>query len=200
MTDAFDVLTRLRSIRAGQPQVVDVPEIGFLMLDGVGDPASAPAYAEAVEALFAMAYGTKFHLKRIAGSEFKVGPLEGLWSTDATGDVWGSRDQWRWTIMISQPDAVTPEVVEAVAAVVTKRRANASVPRVRLERFAEGRCAQVLHAGPYGEAERPSIEALHRFIAESGLTERGQHHEIYLSDARRTAPERLRTILRHPVG
>ena len=200
MTDAFDVVTRLRSVRAGQPQVVDVPEIGFLMLDGKGDPASDPAYTEAVEALFAIAYGATFHLKRTEGIEFKVGPLEGLWSTDATGDVWGSRDRWRWTIMIAQPDDVTSEVVETVAAKAAKRRANAAVPRVRLERFEEGRCAQLLHAGPYGEAERPSIEALHRFIAESGLTERGRHHEIYLSDARRMAPGRLRTILRHPVA
>ena len=101
--------------------------------------------------------------------------------------------------MIAQPDDVTSEVVETVAAKAAKRRANAAVPRVRLERFEGGRCAQLLHAGPYGEAERPSIEALHRFIAESGLTERGRHHEIYLSDARRMAPGRLRTILRHPV-
>jgi hypothetical protein len=177
-----------------------VPEIGFLMVDGEGDPASDPAYTEAVEALFAMAYGCKFHLKRTAGIDFTVGPLEGLWSTGATGDVWTSRGRWRWTIMIAQPDAVTPEVVEEVVdAVAANRRANASVPRVRLERFAEGQCAQLLHVGPYGEAERPSLEALHRFIAESGMTERGRHHEIYLSDARRTAPERLRTILRHPV-
>lgn len=90
--------------------------------------------------------------------------------------------------MIAQPDAVTAEILATVAQTAAERRANPSVSPVRFERFAEGRCAQLLHAGPYGEAERPSIEALHRFIAESGLTERGRHHEIYLSDARRTAP------------
>lgn len=92
MTDAFELHAGLRRVKAGQPQVVDVPEVGFLMIDGMGDPASAPAYAEAVEALFALSYGAKYHLKRNAGIDVKVGPLEGLWSTDVVGDVWGSRD------------------------------------------------------------------------------------------------------------
>jgi hypothetical protein len=102
--------------------------------------------------------------------------------------------------MIAQPDAVTAQLVESIRDLATKRRPNPSLGRVRLERFAEGKAAQLLHVGPYGEAERPSVEALHRYIAESDLVERGDHHEIYLNDPRRTAPERLRTILRHPVA
>lgn len=198
MNDAFSEAARLQRAKAGRPELVDVPEIGFLMIDGRGDPAGGAAYAEAVEALYAVAYGVRFHLKR-EGVDFKVMPLEGRWATDATGDVWERRGDWQWTMMIAQPEPVTAALVESTTATAAKRRPNPSLDRVRLERFAEGTCAQLLHVGPYGEAERPSVEALHRFIAESGLTERGQHHEIYLNDPRRTAADRLRTILRHPV-
>jgi hypothetical protein len=198
MTDAFAQLARLQRAKAAKPEIVDVPETGFLMIDGEGDPAGA-AYAEAVEALYSVAYGLRFHLKR-EGTDFKVMPLEGRWATEAAGDVWASRDRWQWTMMIAEPDAVTAALVESIRESASKRRPNPSLPRVRLERFAEGKSAQVLHVGPYGEAERPSVEALHRFIAESGLVERGRHHEIYLNDPRRTDPERLRTILRHPVA
>ena len=197
MTDAFAQLARLQRAKAATPEIVDVPEAGFLMIDGEGDPAGA-AYAEAVEALHAVAYGLRFHLKR-EGADIKVIPLEGQWATEAAGDVWASRDRWQWTMMIAEPDAVTAALVELIRESATKRRPNSSLPR-RLERFAEGKSAQVLHVGPYGEAERPSVEALHRFIAASGLVARGRHHEIYLNDPRRTAPERLRTVLRHPVA
>lgn len=199
MTDAFAELARLQRAKAGRPEIVDVPEAGFLIVDGQGDPAGGGAYAEAVEALYAVAYGLRFRLRR-EGTDFKVMPLEGLWSTSATGDVWGSREQWQWTMMIAQPEAVTASVVESTVAAAARRRPNRWLARVRLERFLEGRCAQLLHVGPYGEAERPSVEALHRFIAERGLVERGRHHEVYLNDPRRTAPERLRTVLRHPVS
>ena len=198
MTDAFAEVARLQRAKPGTPEIVDVPEIGFLMIDGEGDPAGGAAYAEAVEALYAVAYGARFHLRR-EGIDHKVRPLEGRWGSEAPGDVWGSRDRWQWTMMIAQPEPVIVALVESIAASAARRRPNASLSRVRLERFAEGRCAQLLHVGPYGEAERPSVDALHRFIAESGLVERGQHHEIYLNDPRRTAPDRLRTILRHPV-
>jgi len=198
VTDALAELARLQRATAGHPEIVDVPDHGFLMIDGVGDPAGGAAYTEAVEALYAVAYGVRFHLKR-EGIEFKVMPLEGRWGSDVPGDVWASRDRWQWTMMIAQPEPVTAALVESMAATAAKRRPNPSLSRVRVERFAEGRCAQLLHLGPYGEAERPSVEVLHRFIGESGLVERGQHHEIYLNDPRRTAPERLRTVLRHPV-
>jgi hypothetical protein len=185
---------------SAQPMLVEVPELAFLMIDGEGDPASSARYTDAVEALYAVAYAARFDLKRTAGVDAKVRPLEGIWWTDAPGDVWASRDEWRWTMMIAVPDALTPAVLDRARAKATQRRPPDSIDRLRLERFAEGMAAQVLHVGPYGEAERPAVEQLHAFIAEQGLAERGRHHEIYLGDARRTAPERLRTIIRQPVS
>jgi hypothetical protein len=182
-----------------QPRVVDVPDLAYLAVDGTGDPATSSAYAEAVETLFAVAYAARFDLKR-AGIEYKVMPLEGLWETNAAGDVWAAREAWRWTMMIAQPAAVTTAVLQRAFTVAAAKRPTDSIGRARLEHFAEGRVAQLLHVGPYGAAERPSVEALHEFIADQGLTAHGRHHEIYLSDARRTAPQRLRTILRQPVG
>ena len=177
-----------------------MPELAFLMIDGEGDPATSPRYTDAVETLYAVAYAARFDLKRGAGVDAKVMPLEGIWWSDAPGDVWASREAWRWTMMIAQPDALTDDVLQRALTKAGQKRSAASLDRLRLERFAEGRAAQVLHLGPYGEAERPTIERLHAFIAEQGLVARGRHHEIYLSDARRTAPERLRTIIRQPVS
>lgn len=182
------------------PRLVDVPPNTFLMIDGVGDPATSAEYTDAVETLYAVAYAARFDLRRTAGVDAKVMPLEGLWATDATGEVWSSRDAWRWTMMIAVPDALDDEVFERSLATAARKRSAASLARLRRQPFAEGATAQVLHVGPYGEAERPTLELLHGFIAEQGLDGRGQHHEIYLSDARRTAPERLRTILRQPVS
>jgi hypothetical protein len=180
------------------PVLVDAPELSYLMIDGRGDPNTSSQYTDAVATLFAVAYAARFDLKR-NGVEYKVMPLEGLWATEGASDVWAQRDAWRWTLMIAQPDAVAGEVLDRALAKAAQKRPAQSVDLVRLERMGEGRVAQVLHVGPYGEAERPSVEALHGFIAEQGLHERGLHHEIYLSDARRTAPERLRTLLRQPV-
>jgi hypothetical protein len=183
-----------------EPKLVEVPELAFLMIDGEGDPATSPLYTEAVEALFSVAYAARFDLKRTAGIDTRVKPLEGTWWTDATGDVWASREAWRWTLMIAQPDALTGEVLDRALATASRKRSAQSLGRLRLERSAEGRAAQLLHIGPYGEGERPAIDRLHGFVAEQGLILRGRHHEIYLSDARRTAPDRLRTIIRQPVG
>lgn len=184
---------------SARPKLVDVPELALLMADGEGDPATSLQYTDAVSTLYAVAYAARFDLKRL-GTDAKVMPLEGIWWTDERGDVWASRDSWRWTMMIAVPHALTDEVMDRALAKAAQKVSRAGLDRLRLERFAEGRAGQVLHIGPYGEAERPSIERLHAFIADQGLTARGRHHEIYLSDARRTAPERLRTIIRQPVS
>lgn len=192
------------------PALVDVPPLAYLMIEGRGDPATAAEYTEAMQALFAVAYAAKFTARRDLGINLTVMPLEGLWWADdpaafGAGGAAADRDAWRWIAMIMQPDEITPELV---ASAVTTAGAKASaaggkVPaaalsRLRLERLEEGRCAQVLHVGPYSD-EGPTIEQLHAFVAEPGYALTGRHDEVYLGDPRRTAPERLRTVIRQPV-
>lgn len=180
------------------PVLIDVPPMNFLMLDGAGAPDSA-RYQETVQALYSLAYGLKFHIKKNAGQDYRVYPLEGLWWVDDLSQLsMTERDNWKWTMMIRQPDLVTQELTAAMISEVIHKKQLLLAQEIRLETFAEGRAAQVMHIGPYS-AELPTIELLHRFVAESGLQLRDKHHEIYLGDPRRTAPEKLRTVLRHPV-
>ena len=183
------------------PAFLDVPELPYLMIDGAGDPNTAPAYAEAVQALYSVAYTIRFALKRRAVPvDAPVMPLEGLWWTpDMATFTTEDKSQWLWTLMIAVPDLVTPEVVEDARTAAARRYPRAPLDGVRLERFAEGRCAQVLHVGPYS-AEGPTVAALHAFITANGCALTGRHHEIYLGDPRRSAPEKLRTIVRQPVA
>jgi hypothetical protein len=189
---------------AKHPAIVEVPDMAFLMLDGRGDPATSEAYEAALQALYSVAYTLKFSLKKSdAERDFKVAPLEGLWWADEVAptldELQRDRDAWNWTMMIALPDAVTAdEVAEAVRAAARKRELPAA-PLLRLERFEEGLAAQIMHVGPYSE-EAPTVALLHEFVAAQGYELRGRHHEIYLGDPRRTAPERLKTVLRHPVG
>jgi hypothetical protein len=173
-----------------EPALIEVPPMQFLMVDGRGDPNAAPEYREAVGSLYGTAYRLKFSSKE-AGADFVVPPLEGLWwAADMDVFLEGARDAWQWTMMIAVPGIVDDDLAAEVA--------RASDP-VRLDHYEEGRSAQVMHVGPYA-AEAPTIERLHRYIEESGLERRGLHHEIYLSDPRRTAPERMRTVIRQPVA
>jgi hypothetical protein len=185
---------------ARRPGLVEVPELAFLMIDGHGDPNTASEYAQAVEAIYTVAYTTKFILKRARdGIDFGVMPLEGLWWTpDMATFTTDDKSAWDWTMMIAQPEQVTPEVVEQARAKAAGKKALAAIDRVRLERFSEGRAAQVMHIGPY-TTEGPTIQRLHAFIAEQGCERAGKHHEIYLSDPRRSAPEKVKTIVRQPV-
>ena len=201
--DLVKTLKPLYSPSARTPVIVEVPELAFLMLDGRGDPNSAEEYQAALQALYGVAYTLKFTLKKATPErDFKVAPLEGLWwtggappSLDALQD---ERDAWNWTMMIAVPDDVTAAEVAAAADAAAERRPLPKAKLVRLERFAEGQAAQVMHVGPYAE-EAPTIARLHEFVAEQGYELCGRHHEIYLGDPRRTAPERLKTVLRHPV-
>ena len=178
-----------------RPELVDVPPSAYLMIDGRGDPNTSPEYAAAIQALYSVSYGVKFAVRAAGGPEFTVSRLEGLfWVPDMSLFSAEDKDAWYWTMMIMQPDTVTADMVERARA-----KAPAGVAeRLRLDRLVEGRVAQVLHVGPYA-GEGPTIERLHAFIAEQGLRLSGRHHEIYLSDPRRTAPERLRTVIRQPV-
>jgi len=182
---------------AKQPSFIDVPEMNFLMLDGSGDPNQPGAFQDAIQALYSLSYGAKFMLKK-AGVEFKVSPLEGLWGS-AGGFVPVEKGGWRWTAMIRQPAALTPAVLEKVKADAVRKKPLPSLPRVRLEPFREGFSAQIMHIGPYS-AEAPTIERLHEFIKSHGYRPSGRHHEIYLGDPRRSAPERLKTLLRQSIS
>jgi len=184
-----------------EPAFVDVPELPYLMIDGHGDPDTDPAYADAVQALYSLAYTIRFALKRRPDPvDARVMPLEGLWWTpDMATFSTDDKSAWNWTMMITVPEQVTDAVVEDARAAAARKRPHAELHGVRLERFAEGRCAQVLHVGPYS-AEGPTVAALHAFVAASGCTLSGRHHEIYVGDPRRSAAETLRTILRQPVA
>jgi hypothetical protein len=179
--------------------VVEVPPMQYLAVDGHGDPNSAQEYADAVAALYGLAYALKFRSKRELGRDLVVAPLEGLWRADDP-EAFVTRDKgaWSWTMLIAQPDWIDEQHVAAGIAADTKAPRSA-LDRLRLQRLHEGTSAQILHIGSY-DAEGPTLERLHHeWMPEHGLTFNADHHEIYLSDARRTPPEKLRTVLRQPV-
>ncbi|MGZ4556484.1 MAG: GyrI-like domain-containing protein [Mycobacteriaceae bacterium] len=184
----------------GEPAIVNVPRLAYLMIDGHGDPNTAPEYTEAVEALYAVAYAAKFAVKRAPdGIDYGGMPLEGLWWTpDISEFTTQDKSAWDWTMMIMQPDQVTTVVFDDARTKATKKKSLDAISRVRLERLTEGLAAQIRHVGTY-DAEGPTIERLHAFITEQGYERAGKHHEIYLSDPRRAAPEKMKTILRQPV-
>ncbi len=186
--------------KSGDFEIVEVPPLEFLMVDGHGDPNTATAYREAVEALYAASYAVRAVTRTGLGRVHTVGPLEGLWSADDP-EVFRTRDKsaWNWTMMIAQPDWITAELVEEALTAVRKKRLP-SLDFIGFERYTEGRSVQILHVGSY-DNEAPTLERLHReFLPANGFTPTGRHHEIYLSDARKTEPARLKTILRQPVS
>lgn len=187
---------------AAEPELVQVPDMSFVMIDGHGDPNTAQEYKDAIPALYGVSYALKFALKKEAALDYRVGPLEGLfWAQDMT--EFGERKaDWSWTMMIAQPDEVTPERFAKMLEEVKRKKGLVALDRIRLERFAEGLCAQILHIGPFS-AEGPNIEKLHAFVGAQGYTFDGRkqkHHEIYMSDPRRVVPARWKTIIRQPVA
>lgn len=179
--------------------IVDVPEQRFIAVDGIGNPNTAPAYANAVEALYGVAYALKFASKA-AGRDFVVGPLEGLWWADDLAVFTArAKDAWHWTMLISLPSWITRDTVEEARATAQAKKRNPAIVELRLLTLHEGPSAQVLHVGSYDD-ETPVLAELHgTYLDAHGLRPSGQHHEIYLSDPRRAAPEKLRTVLRQPV-
>ncbi|MEO0452563.1 MAG: GyrI-like domain-containing protein [Verrucomicrobiota bacterium] len=178
---------------------VTVPQMTYLMVDGHGDPNNAPAYAEAVEALFSVSYTAKFSLKRSTAShDYTVMPLEGLWWADDLS-VFESNDRsnWQWTMMIMQPPEVSEQLIEESITTVERKKNLPALSSLRFEDFAEGRCAQILHVGPFTE-EGPTIQRVHDFTLARGELA-GKHHEIYLSDIRRANPKNRKTIIRQPM-
>jgi len=192
-------LKHLYNPSAKQVAIINVPKMNFLMIDGKGDPNTAQEYKDAVEALFAVSYALKFMVKKEREVDFGVLPLEGLWWTSNVAKFsMEDKDKWKWTSLIMQPEYVADDFVSRAFEQVRKKKNPPALPKMRFEGFQEGLSAQTMHIGLYS-AEGPTIENLHNFIKDNGYELRGKHHEIYLSDPRRSAPEKLKTILRQPM-
>jgi len=180
--------------------MVEVPPLHFLKAEGRGDPNTSPAFQQAAETLFRLSYTLKFMLKREQGLDWTVMPLEGLWcAEDMAAFAEGRRDEWKWPLMILQPDFVTKEAVARTVELAQSKKNAPPLYATAFNRHTDGQSAQILHVGPYAEAPA-TIERLNRFIREKGYHFGGKHHEIYLNDPRRTAPEKLKTILRQPIS
>lgn len=201
--DKLDLKKQFKSVYQASATVVaevDVPDFHFLMIDGQGDPNSSSQYAAAVEALFTVAYTLKFMVRKSSAAiDYAVMPLEGLWwADDMAAFVADRKSEWRWTMMIMQPDFITAEMVTDAIAAAGKKKSLPALQDLRFESFNEGHCAQILHKGPFSE-EGPTIDRLHQYINTHGkLT--GKHHEIYLSDIRKAAPANWKTIIRQPLS
>jgi len=180
---------------------VDVPPLTYLMVEGEGDPNTSLAYQEAIEALYSLSYTLKFSLKKSSRTiDYGVMPLEGLWWSDDPGAFHrAEKSAWKWTAMILQPEVIGQRELDAAFEEVRRKKNPAALDRVRLETLKEGPSAQTLYLGPYSD-EGPTIERIHAFIHAAGKELRGKHHEIYLSDPRRTVAEKLKTIIRQPMG
>lgn len=207
MNDPIDLLKEYKQLylpSPKEPAIVDVPPLNFLMLDGFGNPNTSPLYQDAVTALYSLAYTLKFAMKKTAGTDFKVMPLEGLWwvegeQKDQADFLKLEKDNWHWTMMIVQPTVVTAAWIETSRkAAIAKKDAPASLGQIRFETYHEGPAVQLMHLGPYS-SEAPNIARMHTYALEQGYRLEGKHHEIYLGDPRRTSPEKLRTVLRQPV-
>jgi hypothetical protein len=200
-TDLMATIPGYRA-RRGRFELVTIPPVQYLMVDGRSDPNTAPAYREALEALYPVAYRLKFFSKRELDRDYGVMPLEALWWAEDMESFTTARDKsrWQWTVLNLVPDWITSEHVDAAREAVAAKSAPAALGALRLGTVDEGLCAQTLHVGSYDD-EAPVLDELHtEYIPAQGLRMTGKHHEIYLNDARRTAPEKLRTILRQPVA
>lgn len=209
MPAAFDYKKEYKELYLPKekPVLVDVPEMTFIMIDGSGAP-EGEEYQSAIETIYALSYTIKMSYKRgqepVGFFEYVVPPLESLWwSKGGKLDPRMPKSDWLWTVMIRQPEFVTPEVFRWAVEECRKKKPQLDVSRARLESFKEGLCVQVLHIGRYDEEYR-STALLEEYIAENGLRNlvgrEHKHHEIYLSDPHRTAPEKLKTVIRFPVS
>ena len=178
--------------------VVEVPPMNFLMIDGHGDPNNNPDFQGGMDALYGMVYTIKFALKP-QGIEFVVPPSEALWWMDDMSEFsMETKDRWDWTMMIMQPDEVTADIVEAARLELARKKNPPALSKLRYERYAEGLSVQIMYFGAYAD-EGPTIARMHDYIRDNGYQTNGKHHEIYLGDPRRTAPEKLKTVIRQPI-
>ena len=194
-------LKHLYKASAKKADIVEVPVMNFLMIDGQGNPNSSERFQQGVEMLFGLSYTLKFIIKKgDLQTDYGVLPLEGLWWTDDMADFSvEKKDDWKWIAMIMQPELVSEDLVTEARGQLRKKKKTDFVDEVRYGSYKEGRAAQIMHIGPF-EKEGPTIEKLHQFIEDSGYQLSGKHHEIYLSDIRRAAPAKWRTIIRQPFA
>ena len=193
-------LKQLYKPSAKKIELVEVPEMNFLMINGKGDPNTSIEYQNAVEALFAVSYAVKFLIKKSdLQIDYGVMPLEGLWWIDDMKEFYiNNKDNWKWTAMIMQPKIVTKEHIETAIEQVKKKKNLEALPKIEFKTFQEGKSAQTLYIGPFKD-EGPTIEKIHNFILKNGFSLSGKHHEIYLSDIRKSKPENWKTIIRQPL-
>jgi len=180
--------------------IVAVPTLKYLMVDGEGDPNTSSEYVEAIEALYSVSYTLKFMSKKELGQDYVVPPLEGLWwADDMSAFAKGRKESWKWTAMIMVPDWITKAMVKQVVKSVKEKKENSKLDELRHESLKEGKSVQILHIGPY-DKEAPMLSKMHHeFMPANKLVFNGKHHEIYMSDPRKVAPEKLRTVVRQPV-
>ena len=187
---------------AKEPVIIEVPEMQFLMIDGMGSPGDSQEYQDALAVLYPVAFRTKF-LSKAKGKDYVVPPLEGLWWADDMNDFTeGNRDKWKWTMMIRQPDWINQDMIKEAIAITKEKKPELSklLPKLRLEKYKEGKAAQIMHIGPYSE-EGPTVQKVHDFIQKEGGKFDGlkaKHHEIYLSDPRKANPATMKTVIRQP--
>ncbi len=181
--------------------IVEVPQMNFLMIDGAGDPNTSQSFQDAIDVLYPLSYTLKFMVKKgEMGIDYGVLPLEGLWwADDMSSFSIENKENWKWTLMVMQPAFISKEMVEKATEAVRKKKNPVALPSVRFSFFTEGKAAQIMHLGPFSE-EGPTIEMVHSFIEKNGGQRIGNHHEIYLSDIRRAAPEKWKTIIRQPMS
>lgn len=201
--DKYDIKKACKALYgapAGRFEQVEMPAMQYLMIDGAGDPNTAPGYVAAVEALYTASYTLKFMSKAELKRDYVVPPLEGLWWAEDWSDFVARRkERWRWTMMIAVPEFVPAAMAEKAIAQAIEKKGLAALSKLRVERLEEGSVVQTLHVGPYDD-EGPTLQTLHEaFLPAQGLVPTGHHHEIYLSDPRKTAAAKLKTVLRQPV-
>ncbi|MHA2037751.1 MAG: GyrI-like domain-containing protein [Promethearchaeota archaeon] len=184
--------------------VINIPEMQFLMIDGIGSPGDSKEYQDALATLYPVAFKTKF-LSKAKGKDYVVPPLEGLWWADNMEDYKsGNRDKWKWTMMIRQPDWITEKIISEAIEITKKNKPELSelLDKLRMEKYNEGQSAQIMHLGPFSE-EGPTVDKVHKFIAKQNGNYDGfkqKHHEIYLSDPRKAKPENMKTVIRQPFS
>jgi hypothetical protein len=179
--------------------IVDVPSMNFIMIDGQGNPNTSREYVESIQALYSASYTLKFKIKKELAVDYPVMASEGLWWMDDMREFSAVRkDDWKWTMMIMQPEIVTPGLFSQAIDQAAKKKEQPALSRLRLDAYHEGLASQIMYFGTYAD-EGPTIARLHQFIEESGHIRFGKHHEIYLGDPRRVAPEKLRTVIRQPM-
>ena len=193
-------IASIYSAKKGKFEIIDVPLLPYLIVYGQGNPNTSLEYIQAIEALYSVAYTLKFSIKKgPMATDYGVMPLEGQWWMDDMNEFSvANKDHWKWAMMILQPDFITPEMAEEAKLAAGQKKNLPALSKLHLGHIEDGMAAQTLYIGPYAD-EGPTIQALHAFIFEQGYQLHGRHREIYLGDPRRSAPDKLKTIIRQPM-